>query len=79
MGKKQSCLLQPKDVQDIITCTDFSKDDIMEWYVSFHNEAATDDRLSLEEFKNIYKQIFPDGDSATFAEHVFRYSFAFFS
>ena len=70
MGQKKSSM-HPKVVQDVAECTDFSMDEILIWYSSFDFETPSGE-LDLEKFQNIYKQIFPNADSAEFAEHVFR-------
>ena len=62
---------QPKEIQDVINCTDFSKEEALVWYRSFEMETKNG-QMSVEEFKNVYKQLFPNGDSTAFAEHVFR-------
>ena len=70
MGQRKSNM-HPKVIQDVADCTDFSMAEILEWYNSFNFETKAGE-LTLEEFKNVYKQFFPKADSAEFAEHVFR-------
>ena len=70
MGQKQ-CVTELEFVDDIAKCTDFTKNEVIEWYISFKNESGKDE-LTLEEFQRIFQQYFPKGDSKAFAEHAFR-------
>ena len=70
MGQK-NCSSQPKDIYDVVSCTDFSKEEALEWYKTFELDSEGG-QMGIEEFKNVYKQLFPNGDSTAFAEHVFR-------
>ncbi|CAF3166815.1 unnamed protein product [Rotaria socialis] len=71
MGNKPATKLQPSDWDYLHQWTKFSDAEIQEWFKCFHKDCPTG-QLTLEEFKSIYAQFFPAGDSSTFAEHVFR-------
>lgn len=75
MGTKQS-KLKPTDVKDLADQTDFTENEIQLWFKSFSKDCPTG-QLAVEEFENIYKKFFPDGDASSFAQHAFRLEFVF--
>ncbi|XP_062583064.1 neurocalcin homolog [Saccostrea cucullata] len=70
MGKKSS-KLRPDTLEDLKSQTKFSDAEILEWYKGFKFECPNEE-LSIEEFRNIYRGLFPTGNAEKFAEHVFR-------
>jgi len=71
MGNKPLTKLRQVDLDLIHRETTFTDAEIEEWYKCFHKDCPSG-QLTCDEFKKIYAQFFPAGDSSTFAEHVFR-------
>lgn len=71
MGNPSSKSIQPKQLNDLAYVTNFSRDEIKVWYQKFHEDCPTG-QMNKGDFIQMYQEIFPDGNSQEFAEHIFR-------
>ena len=69
MGSKKSKLKQD-ELDDLLKCTHFSKEEIEDWYKGFM-KSCPNGFVSLTDFQTMYAEYF-DGDASEFAKHVFR-------
>lgn len=70
MGHRQS-KLAPKTLAELRNQTNFTVEELQEWYKEF-KASWPKGSLTEDEFKGVYSAIFPLGDAAEFARHVFR-------
>lgn len=70
MGKASS-KLSKEELQELKKATYFDRKELQQWYKGFLKDCPSG-QLDKEEFKNIYKQFFPFGNSVPFAEYVFN-------
>eukprot|EP00041_Stephanoeca_diplocostata_P027652 m.765330 g.765330 ORF g.765330 m.765330 type:complete len:190 (-) comp23220_c1_seq30:456-1025(-) len=69
MGKTQSTL-SGSQISALEEDTHFSSEEIIQWHKEFIKDCP-EGTLSREEFKDIYAQVFPFGNTSVFADHVF--------
>ena len=70
MGNKPSTL-GPTAMADLTETTHFSEADIRKWYKNFQADFPSG-HMTIDQFKDVYAQHFPNGDATKFAEHIFR-------
>lgn len=70
MGKRQS-KLAPRTLAELRDQTNFTVEEIQDWYKEFKSKWPKG-VLTSEEFKKEYSTFFPLGDASEFAKHVFR-------
>jgi Ca2+-binding EF-hand superfamily protein len=71
MGNQKSTSLPPQLVEELETMTAFSYAEINDLYRQFRNDCP-DLRMTATQFRNLYKETFPNGNPDKFAEHVFQ-------
>ncbi|EFO25213.1 neuronal calcium sensor family protein 3 [Loa loa] len=60
-----------EDLLELESKTYFTKKELRKWYKDFMKDYPTGE-LKMNEFQNIYKQFFPNGDPTKFATFVFN-------
>ncbi|KAJ7591189.1 hypothetical protein C8J56DRAFT_781980 [Mycena floridula] len=71
MGKSQS-KLSPEQLSDLQKNTYFDKKELQQWLYKGFRKDCPSGHLDKAEFSRIYKQFFPFGDPAEFANYVFN-------
>lgn len=70
MGEKHS-KLKPRDLAELNDNTEFSEQELKEWYKGFRKDYPHG-YLTVEEFQQVYSNFYPGGDASAFAENTFR-------
>lgn len=70
MGK-QGSKLQPGTIEELSKQTEFSEEEIRQWYKDFVHDFPKG-YVKLDEFERMYEGFFPNGDASKFARHVFH-------
>ncbi|KAJ1907000.1 Calcium-binding protein NCS-1 [Tieghemiomyces parasiticus] len=70
MGKTNS-KLSHEELKELRELTHFEKTELKQWHKGFVKDFPSG-TLGPNEFRKIYKQFFPFGDSTEFADYVFR-------
>ncbi|CAF1069488.1 unnamed protein product, partial [Didymodactylos carnosus] len=63
--------LSKADLQFLQENTEFSKEQIVDWYEGFILDCPTGE-LTKKKFIQVYRQFFPNGKAEAFCEHIFR-------
>ena len=71
MGQKAAKELDPADLAYLVKNTNFTEDQIKEWYSGFRKDCPSG-LLSRRKFLDVYSTFFPDGKAKEFYAHVFR-------
>uniref|UniRef100_A0A0N4Z797 Neuronal calcium sensor 1 n=1 Tax=Parastrongyloides trichosuri TaxID=131310 RepID=A0A0N4Z797_PARTI len=69
--KKANKKLTEEELNELESKTYFTKRELKKWYKDFIRDCPTGE-LKIDEFQNIYKQFFPNGDPTKFASFVFN-------
>ncbi|KAM9385637.1 recoverin-like [Pholidichthys leucotaenia] len=71
MGNSKSGAVSKEILEDLKLNTKFTETEIVQWYENFKKQCPTG-LITKDEFQNIYSKFFPESDSNTYAQHVFR-------
>lgn len=71
MGNTKSGAMSKEILDELKMNTKFSEMELVQWYENFKRQCPTE-RITKEEFQEIYSKFFPDSDAQTYSQHVFR-------
>ncbi|XP_051574477.1 visinin-like [Myxocyprinus asiaticus] len=71
MGNAKSSAMSKEILEDLKLNTKFSENELSQWYENFQKQCPSG-RIAPEEFKKIYERFFPESDTTSYAQHVFR-------
>ncbi|NP_956258.1 recoverin 2 [Danio rerio] len=71
MGNAKSSAMSKEILEDLKLNTKFSENELSQWYENFQKQCPSG-RITPEEFKKIYERFFPECDTTSYAQHVFR-------
>ena len=63
--------LEPDDVAELKSQTQFSNSEIKDWYKEFKKDYP-EGYLTMDQFKTVYGKFYPGGNASKFAENTFR-------
>ncbi|KAA0703101.1 Visinin [Triplophysa tibetana] len=71
MGNAKSSAMSKVILEDLKLNTRFTEDELSQWYENFQKQCPSG-RITPDEFSKIYERFFPDSDTTSYAQHVFR-------
>ncbi|XP_003969111.2 recoverin-like [Takifugu rubripes] len=71
MGNTKSGAMSKEILEELKMNTKFSEMELVQWYENFKRQCPSE-RITKEEFQEIYSKFFPDSDAQTYSQHVFR-------
>lgn len=71
MGNTKSGAMSKEILEELKMNTKFTEMELVQWYENFKRQCPTE-RITKEEFQEIYSKFFPDSDAQTYSQHVFR-------
>ncbi|CAF94316.1 unnamed protein product [Tetraodon nigroviridis] len=71
MGNSKSGAMSKEILDELKMNTKFTEMELVQWYENFKRQCPSE-RITKEEFQEIYSKFFPDSDAQTYSQHVFR-------
>lgn len=71
MGNAKSSAMSKVILEDLKLNTRFTEEELSQWYENFQKQCPSG-RITPDEFSKIYERFFPDSDTTSYAQHVFR-------